>query len=223
MSAAGSGLGLITVFHEIERGVRGLHRAIEQKVPLELLEKLSKHLMETLQGAAFMVTKSQQETLDASRLVKYALLSQSSRFEYHNIDFINGFESQPNKDFKIKGIRRMFTATLVNLIDNAIHWIKMSRNDKKEKGYLWIGPSYDLDGPAIIVADSGTGFEDLPEDVVQPFFTRRLEGMGIGLYYADMVMKNHGGRLAFPGASDVETPKICDGAVVGMVFGCKEG
>jgi anti-sigma regulatory factor (Ser/Thr protein kinase) len=223
MSAAGSGLGLVTVFHEIERGVRGLHRSIEQKVSLELLEKQSKHLMETLQGAAFMVTKSQQEALDASRLVKYALLSQSSRFEYHNIDFQNGFESLPDQDFKIKGIRRMYTAALVNLIDNAIHWIKMRRNDKKEKGFIWIGPSHDLDGPAIIVADSGTGFEDPPEDVVQPFFTRRMEGMGIGLYYSDMVMKNHGGRLAFPGASDVEIPKVCDGAVVAMVFRSKEG
>lgn len=221
MSAAGSGLGLTTVFHEIERGVRGLHRAIEQKKSLEILEKQSKHLMETLQGAAFMVTKSQKEEMMASRLVKYALLSQSSRFAYHNIEFLNGFELSKDQDFKIKGIRRMFTATLVNLIDNAVHWIKMKRENADEKGYLWIGPSPDLEGPAIVVADSGTGFEDSPEDVIRPFFTRRMEGMGIGLYYADMVMKNHGGRLSFPGNSDVEVPKVCDGALVAMVFDCE--
>ncbi|MBN1007007.1 ATP-binding protein [Amphritea pacifica] len=221
MSAAGAGLGLVTVFHEIERGVRGLDRAIEFQAPLDKLVSMSKHLVETLQGAAYMVTNKNMENVNASKLVKYALLSQSTRFEFHNIKFLNGFENSLNLDFEVKGIRRMFTATLVNLIDNAIHWVKINRESDEIPGHIWIGPSHDLEGPAIVVADSGGGFEDPPEDIIQPFFTRRMEGMGIGLYYADMVMKSHKGRLAFPNNGDISIPKVCKGAVVSLVFNSK--
>lgn len=219
MSAVGSGLGLTTVFHEIERGVRGLYQAIENEASLPKLLEMAKSLAELLKGATFLVSKHGSETLKASDLVKYALFSTRERFDFHNIQFRNGFDASPKMDFKIKGVRRMYTAALVNLIDNAIHWVKMGSNKKNRKEQLiWIGPSSDLEGPAIIIADSGPGFEDSPEDVIQPFFTRRSEGMGIGLYYCNMVMKSHGGRLVFPGHNDVDVPKLCSGAVVGMVF-----
>ena len=81
-----------------------------------------------------------------------------------------------------------------------------------------MGPSRDLEGPAIVVADSGPGFQDPPEEMVKPFFTRRLEGMGLGLYYADMAMKAHNGRLAFPEHADIDIPAACKSAVVAMVF-----
>lgn len=116
----------------------------------------------------------------------------------------------------------MLTATLTNLVDNAIHWIKVIGEEDIDKRCIWVGPSHDLEGPAIIVADSGPGFQDAPEEMVKPFFTRRLEGMGLGLYYADMAMKAHSGRLAFPDDADVETPAACTGAVVAMVFSGRE-
>ncbi|OFW75398.1 MAG: hypothetical protein A2W44_09535 [Acinetobacter sp. RIFCSPHIGHO2_12_41_5] len=83
---------------------------------------------------------------------------------------------------------------------------------------IWIGPSHDLEGPAIVVADNGPGFLDNAEDVVQPFFSRKTDGMGIGLYYSDMIMKSHGGRLGFPERNAVEVPSACDGAIIAMVF-----
>lgn len=155
------------------------------------------------------------EKMPASRLVSFACSTQSLRFKYHKINFINGFENLPELDFEINGIRRMLTATLVNLIDNAIYWCSQTEDDES---VIWVGPSADLDGNAIIVADNGPGFLDGPEDVVEPFFSRKTDGMGIGLYYSDMIMKSHGGRLSFPEQNAVDIPKKCNGAVVAMVF-----
>ncbi len=219
LSAVGSGLGLTTVFHEIERGVRGLYRAIENDRPINDLLSMAKSLNELLKGSTYLVSKNERQILNASEIVQYALFSTRERFEYHNIPFGNGFDSMQDLDFKVKGIRRMYTASLVNLIDNSIHWVKMNSGINSRKDQLiWIGPSHEFESPGIIVADSGPGFEDDPEDLVKPFFTRRSEGMGIGLYYCNMVMKSHGGRLAFPNNNDHEIPKLCDGAVVAMVF-----
>lgn len=218
MSAVGAGLGLSLVFHEIERGVRGLVHAIEHGQSMDKLIEMGRQLAEMLEGASFLVRKSERETLKASDLFKYVAFSSRPRCEYHNIRLLNGFDNLQEKDFSIKGSRRMLTATLTNLVDNAIHWINVTGEEDIDKRCIWVGPSHDLEGPAIVVADSGPGFQDDPEEVVRPFFTRRLEGMGLGLYYADMAMKAHNGRLAFPGHADVEIPAACKGAVIAMVF-----
>lgn len=215
LSSVGAGMGLVTVFHELERGVRNLHSSISSGESVEDLKEQSKGLISLLQGAMYMVSKGKMEKIPASRLVSFACSTQRLRFKYHKIKFINGFDNLPELDFNVKGIRRMLTATLVNLIDNAIYWCPQTEDDEP---VIWVGPSADLDGNAIIVADNGPGFLDGPEDVVEPFFSRKTDGMGIGLYYSDMIMKSHGGRLSFPDQNAVDIPKKCNGAVVAMVF-----
>ena len=218
MSAVGAGLGLSLVFHEIERGVRGLVYALEHDQSKSKVTEMARQLAEMLESASFLVRKSERKPLKASDLFRYVAFSNRPRCEYHNIRLLNGFENLGKMDFSFKGSRRMLTATLANLVDNAIHWINVSGKKGRNQRCIWVGPSHDLEGPAIVVADSGPGFQDPVEEVIKPFFTRRLEGMGLGLYYADMAMKAHTGRLAFPGHADVEVPKACKGAVVAMVF-----
>jgi hypothetical protein len=219
LSAVGSGLGLTTIFHEIERGVRALIRAIKDGRPDDTLLAMSQNIDELLKGSMYLVSNSNSQKMKASEVVEYALFSSSERLKYHNITLLNGFEKSPGQDFFIKGVRKMLIASLVNLIDNAIHWIKLSdEGTPKKQRCIWIGPSHDREGPAIVIADSGSGFEDAPEDLVLPFFGRRSEGMGIGLFYCNMVMNSHGGRLDFPAREDMEVPKVCSGAVVAMVF-----
>ena len=218
MSAVGAGLGLSLVFHEIERGVRGLVYALEHGQSASKVTEMARQLAEMLEGASFLVRKSERETLKASDLFRYVAFSSQSRCEYHKIRLLNGFEKLQENNFSFKGSRRMLTATLTNLVDNAIHWINVSGKEGDDQRCIWVGPSRDLEGPAIVVADSGPGFQDPPEEMVKPFFTRRLEGMGLGLYYADMAMKAHNGRLAFPEHADIDIPAACKSAVVAMVF-----
>jgi len=219
MSSVGAGMGLSMVFHEMERGVRGLHQALRANKPVEMIKEMSEHLVKLLQGAAYLVKTNKPESFKASALVNHAVFTHETRFEYHNIQFINGFNGLPEQDFSIRGSRRMLLASLSNLIDNAIHWIKLNRErQEKNDAFIWIGPSHDLEAPAILIADNGAGFMDSPEEVIAPFFTRKSDGMGLGLYYADMALKANKGRLAFPETNDVEIPRKCTGAVIAMVF-----
>jgi hypothetical protein len=219
MSAVGAGLGLSLVFHEIERGVKGILVAMERNTPPERIMGMARQLVEMLEGASMLVRKSDRENIKASDLFRYAAFAHKSRCEYHHIRLLDGFSGLKEKDFSIKGSRRMLTAALSNLLDNAIHWIKQNPALGKNIGSLWVGPSLDLGAPAIVVADSGIGFQDDPETVIRPFFTRKTDGMGLGLYYTDMAMKAHGGHLIFPDHGDVEIPAACTGAVAAMVFG----
>ena len=111
----------------------------------------------------------------------------------------------------------MLSASLTNLIDNSIHWLEAKNPAQK---LIYIGTSTDLDGgPAIVVADNGTGFgSDTPEDLVTPFFSRRNGGMGLGLYIVSEVMRVNNGRLIFPDEGDVELPDSITGAIVAIQF-----
>lgn len=214
LSAAGAGLGLITVFHELERGVKGLNACILDRAPIEQLQMMSNELVSILQGAMYMVSNKKMEEIRASDLVSYALLTQQRRFKRHKITFLDGFKNSPESDFTIKGMRRMLTSALVNVIDNAIYWLDEIETER----FIWIAPTAELESPAIIIADNGPGFIDEAIDIIQPFHTRKPAGMGIGLYYTDMVMKSHAGRLAFPENNQIGVPKILTGAQVGLVF-----
>lgn len=218
MNAVGSGMGLSMVFHEIERGVRGLVQALETDCDKGSVQRMAKDLASMLGDASFLVRQGGKDGLTASELVGRVINITQIRFEYHNIRITNAFKNLPAQDFPIIGSRRMLVAALSNLLDNAIHWVKVGTGRDDIHRCIWIGPGSNPEIHTIVVADGGPGFQDEPQDVVQPFFTRREDGMGLGLYYADMAMKAHGGSLAFPDIDDVEIPKACQGAVVAMVF-----
>jgi nitrogen fixation/metabolism regulation signal transduction histidine kinase len=103
------------------------------------------------------------------------------------------------------------------LIDNSIYWLESTGQKDRQ---IYVGTTLDLDDkPSLIVADNGPGFRnDEPDSLVQPFFSRRPDGMGIGLYTANEVAKQHQGRLLFPQRGDVRLPRQFDGAVVAFQF-----
>jgi len=88
------------------------------------------------------------------------------------------------------------------------------------KKMIYIGTTSEIaSGPAIVIGDNGPGFLDPPEYLVEPFITRKPDGMGLGLHIADQVMRAQGGKLVFPQKGDLDLPHAIDGAVVALVFG----
>jgi C4-dicarboxylate-specific signal transduction histidine kinase len=145
----------------------------------------------------------------AKSLIKEAIFSTELRLKRHRITLVDGIE-EGDKDFAVKGSKQMLVASITNLIDNSIHWLE-HKNPKTK--VLYIGTTHDIEGgPAIVVADNGPGFgKDDPEDLLQPFFTRRSGGMGLGLYIVDEVMRVNKGHLVFPGKGDIDLPNSVDG------------
>jgi nitrogen fixation/metabolism regulation signal transduction histidine kinase len=108
-----------------------------------------------------------------------------------------------------------------NIIDNSIYWLdqKWPTDSRKARRAISITTSdYFSEGPALVIADNGPGYKLSPEDILQPFITLKPDGMGIGMYYARLVMEACGGYVAFPSASDLGLHKSYDGAVTALVF-----
>ena len=217
-------MNLAVIFHEVERGVRALHQVIaDGKNPAEA-ERQASNLMHLLDGFSTLLRRDSRKKHTARKLIDAGRRFSILRLRHHQIELAAPLLQGNEPGFDTKFSFSLVLGALSNLIDNAIYWMRVRWPDGPKAGKptprrLYLGISHDLDdGPAIIVADTGTGFQDDPGQVVRPFFTRRPSGMGLGLYYANLAMELHSGRLVFPPAGDVELPKGFDGAVVALVF-----
>lgn len=216
LTAAGAGLNLAVVLHEVEKGIKSLHAAIKNGEPANIILDRAKQLAEIIDGLTWLTRQSGVIDVVADTLIRHCLFAWSYRFINHRIDVTNGLD-HGNPNFTVRGSRRLLMTALMNLIDNAIYWAGVKRVSNRK---IFVGTTMELTGnPAFVVADNGPGLQDAPEYLTMPFFTRKPDGMGLGLHIADEIMKIHEGRLAFPEQGDIALPKEFNGAVVLLQFG----
>ena len=171
-------------------------------------------MAEVIESLGYLARRSDQTTESASELVSVALRTIDYRFSHHGIGVANGFNE--GNDFRVRGKRRLIVGTLLNLFDNSIYWLD-AKNPRSKR--IYVGPTRDLgEGGGIVVADNGPGFLDPPDFLVQPFMTRKGDGMGMGLYIANEVMRAHEGQLLSPSRGDVDLPSRYSGACVVLLF-----
>lgn len=217
-----SGMGLAIVFHEIEQGVRVLHDAIEAGKNLESVQVQARELVRILDGFSELLRKGEQRPNSIKQLIRRARDINRVRFRNHEVKLVCPALEEDAPDIERKFAFGLLLGALNNLLDNAFYWLQVrwpeGQGPSRRKLYINVEPDFP-GGPAIIVADNGTGFQDDPERLTRPFFSRRPDGMGVGLYYTNMVMELNGGRLAFPDADEANVPDGFDGAVLALLFG----
>ena len=225
LAAGMSGLNLAVIFHEVERGVRMLHKVIVEGLDMEQAASQAQELMRILDGFSMLLRQDSKKQHNIRTLVAQARQFNLLRLRHHQIKFDCPLLKENNAGFESTFSFGLILGALNNLIDNSLYWLRVRRAELPADGAtserrLFIGTSDDFDnGPAIIVADNGVGFQnDVPEHLVRPFFTRKPDGMGLGLYYANLAMELNSGQLVFPQRDEVNIPDEYDGAVVAMIF-----
>ena len=223
LTAGMSGLNLAVVFHEVERGVRVLHDVIVAGDDIVGAAHQARQLMRVLDGFSTLLRRDAKRQHRIRKLLAVAKQFSDLRLEHHHVR-LHCPVLEGGDDFESRFSFGLVLGALNNLIDNSLYWLRirwpeLGHEDESYERRLFVGTSLDLaHGPAIVVADNGAGFQDAPDYVTRPFFTRKPDGMGLGLYYSNLAMELNGGRLAFPARGEVKLPEWCDGAVVAMVF-----
>lgn len=225
LAAGMSGLNLAVVFHEVERGVRALNQIIVKGQDLKSAIAHAQELTRMLDGFTTLLRRGDKKCHQADKLVEAARQFNVLRLRDHQVHL-----SCPLLNDKLLNFESNFSFSLIlgglnNLIDNAIYWLRVrwpeqSKDNEESERRLFIGATNDFeDGPAILVADNGIGLRgDPPDHLVRPFFSRKPDGMGLGLYYTNLALELNGGYLAFPERAEVEVPDLYDGAIVAMIF-----
>lgn len=217
LHAAVPGLTIGMMLHGAEKILDELRAAANKGVTQDRIRELVDRLYRAMRPVTNLLKNPTPIKTSAASLIKEAIFSAEIRLQRHKIKLLNGME-HGNIDFSIHGSKQMLVASITNLIDNSIHWLE-SKNPARK--FLYIGTTSELEGgPAIVVADNGPGFgSDDPEDLMTPFFSRRVGGMGLGLYIVGEVMSVNKGRMMFPEDGELDLPNEIDGAVVALQFG----
>ena len=209
------------VFHEVEVGIRALHSAIRRGEDVEQLERRSNALVELLDSFANFFRKTPEEQMRMSELVETVMHINADRFRRHSVSVSCQWKSPKARDFSVRAPKNILMGAISNVMDNSIYWLDQRWGEKsstRARVLKIFGSDYFKEGPALVVADNGPGYMLAPEDILQPFVTLKPDGMGIGMYYARLVMEMLGGFVAFPEAADVGLGKRYSGAITAFVF-----
>ena len=217
-----SGMGLSIVFHEVRQGVRSLCDLVESDGRREIILPRARELRRVLGGFADLLRKGERQPNSLNRLVRRVITINRVRFHKHTVRLSCPVIEDNTPETKSRFVFGSALGALNNLLDNAFYWLRVrwSEENREAPGRgIHIRLSMDLaGGPAVVVADTGPGLVDEPHELTHPFFSRRPDGMGLGLFYASMVMELTGGRLAFPDPAEAEVPPEFTGAVVALIF-----
>ena len=215
-----SGVGLAIVFHEIDHAVRSLCGLIEADGERAAIRSRAQELARVLTGFTDLLRKGRRERHSLKKLVARVFDISRVRFRKHGVRLDCPALEESFPDIESSFVFGPVLGALNNLLDNAFYWLRVRWPDDGSQGraiYMNVNPDL-AEGPSIVVADTGPGFSDEPEELVRPFFSRRPEGMGLGLYYTGLVMELGDGRLAFPDAREADVPEEFDGAALALVF-----
>lgn len=105
--------------------------------------------------------------------------------------------------FRIKEVEAVVLPVFVNLIDNAVYWL---REINAERRIL-----LDLRGNVITVCDTGPGIhQTMLEEVFEPFVSNKPGGRGLGLYIAQANLQRYGHSIWATNDSSYRTlPGAC--------------
>lgn len=212
------GMSSSMAIHELEKLVPRMHNNIN-KTPLSIdrlkenvyeLDNYVGNLVEIIKRRGF-----QKET------IKLLLEKVIDDYEYKLKKYKTKVElGIIPENLKICCERRSLIPALMNIIDNNIYWLSITRSESER--FIYLNALIHNDKIRIIIADNGNGFEDSLNKVVMPFFTRKPDGMGIGLYLVDQVMMSHGKFniiLDKNIMNDMQIPgKYLNGAIVELIF-----
>ncbi|WP_232494808.1 ATP-binding protein [Novosphingobium kaempferiae] len=212
--------GLAVIFHEVERGVRVLTGSInDPAMTIESIRDQAGQLQGVLETSSQLLKTTTSKPGSLRDIVRTARDLSLLRFRLHGIKLECPALEEDGPEATATFASSLVLGALTNLIDNAVHWVKVRHADPAERRiFVNVVPDYE-GGPAIVVADNGSGFLDDPATMISPFFTRRPGGSGLGLYFANLVMDLNEGHLVFPTMDQAEVPDGYDGAVAALVFG----
>uniref|UniRef100_UPI003D00051E sensor histidine kinase n=1 Tax=Alcaligenes faecalis TaxID=511 RepID=UPI003D00051E len=226
LNAGMAGMGLALVFHEIDRTIRTLTSLAEKGASPERVRSGLGDLRKMLDSISVLLRQGKARKLSMRELVKQVIELNEVRFEFHRLTVSAPIVTGESADFFVTAPQHLILSALNNIIDNAIYWTgyrhQRDQNSQHQPALLIKSTWSEEDGGTVVVADNGTGFSVSSMDAIQPFVTKKVGGMGLGLYYCQLVMENIGGKLQILSTEEardlLEIPAVFDGAAVAMHF-----
>jgi signal transduction histidine kinase len=213
---AGVGMTASVALHEIEKLVPRMEETVKSEpIKIHVIRDQVDELKQYTDGIISVLRKGGNKPMDVKEALKKAI----NNYRLKLIDRKIKCEIVIDQNCKtINCDKRFFITIIMNLLDNSIYWLDTVY--KEEKG-IYIKAIKNENITTIIIADNGPGFKDDISYLIRPFFTRKSDGIGIGMYLIDTIMMKYGKLdiiLDKEELKELKIPCIYDGAVVKLTF-----
>lgn len=212
---AGVGMTASVALHEIEKLVPRIKETVnENPFNYSIGNEQVDELKDYVQGILSVLRKGGNKPIDLKQSIEKSISNYSFKLRKRNIIIDTIFDEDLDT---IKCDKRYFITMIMNILDNSMYWLDTIY--KEDKG-IFVKTSVEDNSPIIIIVDNGPGFKDNIEDIVRPFFSRKDDGIGIGLYLIDTIMMKYGKFeiIEVDEMEDYEIPNEYRGAGVKLVF-----
>jgi len=214
LQVAGIGMAAETVTHEIDRDIRLIDSNVKgllaqfqvgarPELIVQTLDVLSKHIADLREVVTilqpFQVAKKPRDQEQSTEAIVRGVV------RLFHVDLSNSnvkASVEVEDDLRLEVSRSDLLQVFMNLIDNAIYWLGNVEDRRLEIRIR--GKDKE-----VLVLDSGPGIRaDIADLIFEPFFTRKDQGRGLGLYIVRDIMTRHGWSIdlvpsdeKFPGAN----------------------
>ena len=213
---AGIGMTASFALHEIEKLVPRMQDTVKQTpISNEIIIDQVNELKQYVDGIISVLRKGGETSINVKEVVEKAFSNYRMKLVDRNITYSINIDSQVSK---LTCEKRLLITILMNILDNSIYWLDTSYKTKK----LILLHALSVDGKTtLVIADNGPGFQDDVADLIRPFFTRKIDGIGIGLYLIDTIMLKYGKFEIIQDVNEINElgiPNEYDGAIVKLTF-----
>jgi signal transduction histidine kinase len=215
LKAAGAGLSMSVVVHEVEKIISEVIKVVKAEKGSTRVLNLVEHLSSLIDGYSEIIRKSNQSDENVIEVINQALFNTEYRLASHKIGIIKDYKNF-NGNKKVKIAKNLLIGTIMNIIDNSIYWLEKEKERKpKLEKKIYINIIEEESYLNIVFSDNGTGFLIPTDDVVEPFVSAKPGGIGLGLHIANEIMIAQKGKLIFPDNGDYIIPnEFSSGATI---------
>ncbi|MBW8684692.1 ATP-binding protein [Chitinophaga rhizophila] len=223
LKAAGAGLSMSVVVHEVEKIIFEIGKVLKIEKGSPRVLKLIEHLSSLVDGYAEIIRRSDRTTENIKQVIDQALFNTEYRLSSHNIEVIKHFSAYKGQS-KVKIAKNLLVGSIMNIIDNSIFWLQQKRIQALENGYdytqkIYIDIIEDENFVYILFADNGVGFLIPTDGLTEPFVSAKPGGIGLGLHITNEILQAQEGKLLFPELGDFELPEeFKNGAVIAFAL-----
>ena len=173
---------------EVGRNLRRLPRETRESDAYKLAITAQQALVNRLRFLAPLRLSGPQlrDKITGDALAKYLANFFENIFALESIEF---HASEEFKKMQVTDFSHRIFPVFINLVNNAVYWLK-----QVEKRQIHL----DMVGEAVCISDSGPGVD--PDDrshLFELFFSRRVEGRGVGLYLCRANLAASGHMIEF--------------------------
>lgn len=205
MMAAAIGISYSVPIHEMKLRLTSIKNLIDDlnenpTLQDKFLKQLAGYVQETediINAVTSMMSRQRKQKVNLYKVAENVHVLKESDFKKYKIEFVITGE----RNIEVEAVPGLLNTAVLNLVDNAVYWLRSKKVKIKAindmfKPRISIEIAKNIDDRIVLrVSDNGDGLEDPFELLVEPYYSRKTDGLGLGLFLVNEIITRFGGKL----------------------------